>query len=534
MKKFVRSQSATNGRPAVLRRGLGIAAAVLMAGSVLAACGDSGSGSSTKSGEVPDEVSLVVRNDVDTFDPMLTSAENGAVQMYEALYDTLVRRDWATGEYGPAMASSWEATPTKIELQVKEGLKCSDGTDLKPTDIANSLKRLADPETGSIYTGRLFGAGGAKEIVGDDEANTVSVEVNDPHSDLLDSMSTAFIVCPKGLEDTEALATTPQGSGPYKMVKAARGDSYELEAWDSPAIEEGDEVPAKLTVRVVTSDATRANLVETNGADIVSVVGRDSKRLEANREAIQGAAFQADSIVFNQRDGLPFADEKLRRVVAQAIDAAEYTKAASFDVGEAVHTVATPNMDCYLESNGDIGLRKDVDQAKADLAAAGYGPGGKELTVRLLGYDLQNSGPEYIADALRALGIKVEITNGTLAQAAGVVYADDGAWDVMAFPLNAAAPHLYPLVTKMSSNLGEGGSYNFGRVRNADFDKYTSEAPGLMGDERCKAWQNAEAALLERTDIVPLMWPIANYFSDDLTFETGYRTLDLRTIRAAE
>lgn len=520
------------GRPRTVRRALAATATVALGAAVLTACGgDADGGSGGASGETPDAVTMVLRNDVDSFDPMLTAAEQGAVQMYEALYDTLVRRNWKTGEYESAMATTWEATPTKIDFELKSGLTCSDGSDLTATDIANSLKRLADPETGSIYTGRFFGAGGVKQIVGDDDANTVSVEVNEPHSDLIDSMATAFIVCPKGLEDTEALATTPQGSGPYRLVSMKRGDTYELEAWDSPALEDPDSVPDKLTYRVVMSDSTRANLVDTDGADIVSVVGRDSKRLEASVAPIQGKAFQADSIVFNQRDGAPFADEALRRVVAQAIDAQSYTKAASFDVGEAIDTLATPNMDCYVESNGDLKPKVDQAQAKADLEAAGYGEGGKELSVRLLGYDLQNSGPEYIADALRELGITVEITNGTLAQAAGVVYGDAGEWDVMVFPMNAPAPHLYPAVTKMSSNLGEGGSYNFGRVENPEFDRYAALAPASTGDARCESWSKAEAALLERVDVVPMMWPIANHFSKDLTFETGYRTTDLRTIR---
>ncbi|MCD9153909.1 ABC transporter substrate-binding protein [Aeromicrobium duanguangcaii] len=518
-------------RRSTRRRGLATAAVAAVAASLLAACGGGDSSGSGASGETPEQVTMVLRNDVDTFDPMLTAAENGAVQMYEALYDTLVRRNWKTGDYEPAMATSWEITPTKIDFALKDGLKCSDGSDLLPSDVQKSLERLADPKTGSIYTGRFFGAGGVKQIVADDEANTVSVEVNEPHTDLIDSMATAFIVCPKGLADTEALATTPQGSGPYKLTSMKRGDTYELEAWGSPALEDPESVPAQLTYRVVTSDSTRANLVDTGDADIVSVIGRDSKRLEASVEPIQGKAFQADSIVFNQRPGAPFADERLRRVAAQAIDATSYTKAASFDVGEAVDTLATPNMDCYVESNGEIGLKLDKDQAKADLEAAGYGPGGKELSVRLLGYDLQNSGPEYVADALRELGIKVDITNGTLAQAAGVVYGDAGEWDVMVFPMNAPAPHLYPAVTKMSSNLGEGGSYNFGRVRNEEFDRYAKLAPASTGDERCENWSKAEAALLERTDVVPMMWPIANYFSKDLTFETGYRTTDLRTIR---
>lgn len=534
MKIRTHTRTSSNGSAVALKRGIAVAATVGLVGSLLAACGG---GSSTgkvtaKAGEAPKQITMDLRNDVDTFDPMLTSADQGAVQMYEAIYDTLVRRDLKTGEYVPAMATKWKITPTRIDFDLKPGLECSDGTALKPSDIANSLKRLADPKTGSIYTGRLFGAGGVKEIVADDAKNTVSVEVNDPHSDLIDGMSTAFIVCPKGLKDTKALATAPQGSGPYKVTSLKRGDAYVLEAWGSPALESAKDVPNKITMRVITADSTRANLFETGATDIAAILGRDSKRLLATHKPILGKAFEADSLTFNQRPGEPMADEKLRRVIAQAIDGASYTKAASFGVGEAVETVITPNMDCYAEDNAKIGLKFDLAQAKTDLSAAGYGPGGKDLTIRLLGYDVQNSGPDYLADAIRKLGVKVDVTNGTQAQAAGIVYGDDGAWDIIVFPFLSAAPHPYPLVTKMSSNLGEGGSYNFGRTRNATFDDLAKKAPGALGAERCQLWGDAEAALLEKTNLVPLMWPITDYFTNGLTFQAGYRTVDLRTIRA--
>lgn len=517
------------------RRRIAALAGIGLLVSTLAACSDGspGGAGAAEAGEAPQEITMDLRNDIDTFDPMLTAADQGAVQMYEALYDTLVRRDMKSGDYIPAMASSWEITPTKIDFELKPGLTCSDGTALKPTDIAKSLERLADPKTGSIYTGRLFGAGGVKEIVADDAKDTVSVEVNDPHSDLIDGMTSAFIVCPKGLEDTEALATAPQGSGPYKLTSLKRGDAYVLDAWDSPALESPDEVPVQITMRVITADSTRANLFQTGATDIAAILGRDAERLLADNEPIRGKAFEADSLMFNQRDGLPMADEKLRRVIAQAIDGAAYTKAASFGVGEAVRTVITPNMDCYTKENAKVGLTYDLEQAKADLKDAGYGPGGKDLTIRLLGYDVQNSGPDYIADAIRKLGVKVDITNGTQAQAAGIVYDDNGAWDMIVFPFISAAPHPYPLVTKMSSNLGEGGSYNFGRTRNDTFDDLAAKAPGAVGGERCQLWGEAEAALLEDTNLVPLMWPITDYFTNGLTFEAGYRSIDLRTIRGA-
>jgi peptide/nickel transport system substrate-binding protein len=481
----------------------------------------------------PDDLVIVIRNDPDSFDPAVTAADTGSVQIHEALYDTLIRQDYETREYTPAMATEWTATPTRVDFTLKPGLKCADGTDLTPTDIASSITRLGDPATGSIYTGRVFGPGGFKRAVADDAKNTLFVEVNEPHTDLLEGLRNAFIVCPKGLADEEKLAVEPQGSGPYRLVEKSRGDTYVLERWDSPAVEDIEDMPERITMKVVTSDTTRANMLETGQADIVSVLGRDAKRLEASREPIEGRGYQADTLLFNQREGRPGADQRVRLAVAYALDNEDYTRAASFDVAEPSDTIITPNMDCYREANGEIVPDQDLEKAVATLEEAGYGPD-NPLELKLIGYDEQNSGPDYVADALRKVGIDVEVVNGTQAQAAGIVYGDKEEWDIIVFPMMSASPIPYPMVTKLSSNLGEGGSYNFPRLRNQEFDDLTNRAPGLTGAERCEAWSAAEAALLERVDGVPLMWPVAHYYTNGFTFQTIQRTIDLRTIRPVE
>jgi peptide/nickel transport system substrate-binding protein len=512
--------------------------AVVVIGAVaamgLSACGGDDGGAKGKAGEVRDSIVMDLRNDIDTFDPAISSSDQGSMQLFEALYDTPVRQDHETGGVSPAMASEWEVTPTKIVFTLRPDLKCSDGTDLLPSDVADNMKRLADPKSGSPFTGRLFGPGGAKSIVGDDDADTLTIEVNQPHTDMLESMTNAFVVCPKGLADVEGLGTAPQGSGPYKIASMKRGDQYVLESWDSPSITDEEEVPAKITMRVVTSDSTRANLFETGATDIAAILGRDNERLVRDNEPIQGKAFGADAMSFNEREGRPFADERLRRAVAHVVDPEGFTKAASFGLGEPTRTFITPNMNCYTQENEKFTPEFDVDQAKAELEAAGYGPGGKELTIQMLGYDVQNSGPEYIADAVRQLGIEVEITSGTQAVAAGTIYGDNEDWDLIVYPYQTAIRTPFPMATKMSSVYGEGGALNWGRVKNAKFESLVKDKlSSVEGDERCQLWAEAEAALLERADFVPLMIPVANYFTDGLTFKAGYRVVNLRSIRNA-
>ncbi|GAA3534446.1 diguanylate phosphodiesterase [Aeromicrobium flavum] len=500
----------------------------------LSACGGDDGGAQGKAGEVPKSIVMDLRNDIDTFDPAVSASDQGAMQLYEAIYDTPVRQDRKTGGVAPAMATKWEVTPTKVVFTLRPDLKCSDGTALLPSDVADNMKRLADPKSGSPFTGRLFGSGGAKSIVGDDAADTLTIEVNEPHTDMLETMTNAFVVCPKGLKDVEGLATAPQGSGPYKITTLKRGEEYVLEAWDSPGLADDEEIPDKITMRVVTSDSTRANLFETGTTDIAAVLGRDSERLERDNKPIQGKAYGADSMSFNERKGRPLNDERLRRVVAHAIDPAGYAKAASFGVAEPARTVITENMNCYTPENEKFVPEFDVDKAKAELKAAGYGPGGRDLTIELLGYDVQNSGPDYIADALRQLGIKVNVTNGTLAQGAGIIYGDGSDWDIFVYPYQTAVRTPYPMATKMSSVFGEGGALNWGRVYNSKFeDLIENRVSSLEGEERCARWGEAEAALLERVDFVPLMVPVANYFTKGLTFDAGYRVVNLRSIRNA-
>ncbi|MCD9153895.1 ABC transporter substrate-binding protein [Aeromicrobium duanguangcaii] len=500
----------------------------------LSACGGEAKGSNGAAGEVPESIVMDLRNDIDTFDPAISSSDQGSMQLFEALYDTPVRQDHETGGVSPAMATTWDVTPTKIVFTLRPDLKCSDGSDLLPSDVAKNMQRLADPESGSPFTGRLFGPGGAKSIVGDDDADTLTIEVNQPHADMLESMTNAFVVCPRGLADLEGLGTAPQGSGPYKIASMKRGDEYVLEAWDSPAITDEDAVPPKITMRVVTSDSTRANLFETGATDIAAILGRDNERLVRKHDPIQGKAFGADAISFNERPGRPFADERLRRAVAHAVDPEGFTKAASFGLGEPTRTFITENMNCHTPENGEVTPQFDLDRAKAELKAAGYGPGGKELTIKMLGYDVQNSGPEYLADAIRQLGVKVDITSGTQAQAAGTIYADNDDWDLIVYPYQTAVRTPFPMATKMSSVYGEGGALNWGRVKNAKFEALVKDKlSSVEGDERCALWGQAEAALLERVDFVPLMVPVANYFTDGLTFEAGYRVVNLRSIRNA-
>lgn len=496
---------------------------------LIVGCGDDDEKSGV-SGEAPDTVGLVLRNDVDSFDPFKSAAESGAKQMFDAVYDTLVRVDATDGdvEVTGSLAEDWEVEPEGATFTLHEGLTCTDGTELTASGVAASLEHLADPETGALYASRVFGPDGAKKISGDDEAGTVSIELNSPYTYLLEGLSQGYIVCPTALEDLDGLAEEPAETGPFEVTKLQRGQGYTLERRDTPAVQ-SNQLPQTIEMRVVSDDTTRANLVDTGEVEIASVLGRDATRLQQKFDQIDGRAFLSDAMLFNQAEGRVTADKGVREALSLAVDNADYAKAATFDLGSPVDTMYTPNMACYTEANQELVTGFDVEAAKAALSDAGYGEGGEKLTINLLGLDTQNSGPELLADSLRQIGVEVNLNKGTLEQALGVLFGT-GDWDVMVYPYPVPTPVPSTLVNQISGELG--ATLNVGSVRNDTYDTKVEEAAATDGDDQCQLWGDAEAALLENVDVKPLVWSNAAWFANGVEFNANYFNIDTRSIRA--
>jgi len=520
-------------------------AALAAAAALLAACGGASDPSTggtaapdagrppAPTGPAPAEVSIALRNDVDSFDPHKSAGDSGPKQLFDAIYDTLVRApaDGSAAAIEPALAASWKTTPTSATFRLKPRLSCGDGSPLRASGVARSLQRIADPRTGAAYASRVFGPGGAKRIAGDDRSRTVTIELNQPYTYLLQGLTFAYVVCPSGLANAAQLESKPAETGPYVVSSLRRGTSYVLTRRDDPAVEQLEQMPERLELRVVTDDTTRANLVETGDLDVASILGPDAKRLVAEREPIVGAAFLADALLFNQAPGHPGTDPRLRKALMSAVDAASYARAATFDIGRPIATEYTPNMACHDDENGSLTPGFDLERAKRELRAAGYGPGGRPLTLRVLGWDAMNAGPEYLADALRAAGVDVKVTKGTLTQALPVLF-ESGAWDVMGYTFQTSNPIPSALTSQISGKLGE--TLNFGHVRNAEYDRLARQASATQDPQRrCELERRAEAALLTRADIKPLVWSAADWFTDGLTFAANYYFVDTRTIRAA-
>ena len=528
-----------------MRKTFSVVAAAALLSAAVTGCSTGGAtapSSGVASDHAPSSVTIAVRGEPGTFDPYKSLLGNGASQAFDAVYDTLVRSKIRSGDepvsgdpVTPALASSWKVTGDSVEFALKDGLTCADGSPLTASDIADSVKRFADPKFAAQDAITVFGPAGMKSATGDDAANTVTVTTKAPHASLLSGLSSVYIICPKGIADDGKLATDPNlgASGPYTMTASKSGYSYTFtKRPDDAAIDNPDQLPDEIVLRVVGEDATRANLLESGDVDIAPVLGSNAKRLEATRKPIVGAPSIAHTALMNQHDGHATQDKRVREAVSYAIDAASYTQAATFGAGKPSTTLYTPNTDCYTAENAALGRDNDLAKAKELIAEAGYGPGGKPLTLNVVGWNDQKDGIEYAADALRQLGATVTARTGTQDQVVGILFGK-GDWDVVMVPMDQTK--YSPLSAAVFVSDAFGPSLNVGGIANKEYDKLAAKADQTPGTEGCKLWGQAEAALLNNADVKPLTWMLINWFANDgLTFDATYLWVDSRTIRTAK
>lgn len=483
----------------------GLAAAAIGATIALAAAGCTTT--STSASPTTD----TIRTTIDipaTFDPTLTTSLPDFL-LARTSYDTLVRRD--KGGLVPGLATKWTSTPTKATFTIRSGATCSDGTKITPTVVKNSLAYFARPNSGSTQVSYTFGPGNTPTITADDSSGIVTVQITNPWPYLVDAMSVASsgIICPAGLADPTGLGKgTVKGSesGPYVLKSFEPGVRYEYslrpdyKSWPDWSTKVSGQ-PAKNLVYTVSPDSTAtANLILGGQLDIGKIQAQTMDRFQGQAGYSTRVNHFSDSyLVFNERSGSPFTDEATRKAVTQAIDRAMFGKVTSLKTGEVLTSLAAPDTTCVPGSHIDI--------PKQDVAAAKTALTGK--TIRLVAPTIvgpAGAGNEYVAEALRAAGATVQLTNTDVGTWITTVVTKPGDWDLTVFAdLNFIGSLASPLLNLTGPTLDAGGT-NYGAVNNQTADEALAKANAEAdAAKRCTALDDAVQALVSRSDTLPLL-----------------------------
>lgn len=451
-----------------------------------------------------DTVRAAFSADPTSFSPLLQRGRDDAFAQ-QLLYDTLIRRD--SGKLVPGLATKWDLSPTGGTITVRKDAKCSDGTPITPTVVADSLKAFSTPKTGSAFVGQVFGSQ-PTSITPDDGAGTVTITLNKPFADLATGLAHAAtgIICPAGLKDPEGLKTgtaTGGTSGPYTLTKAQHGTQYEMtlrsdyNGWAQYQTSVAGAPPKKIEFAVVGNQTTLANDMITGGRDVGFFTGAESDRVSKQPD-MATASFPAASLflMFNMRPGNIFVDPAVRKAVAQAVDRAGFNQAASSGQGKLQSSIALPNAQC---ANKDESIIIKTDQAAAKDVLVGK----KIRILSSLAFGQNGAAGSYVAEALRAAGAEVELSN-----------VDNGTWvtngtqKVDSWDLTfmaASFANLNSFLASVSGPAVENAGLNWTGAEHPDVAEPAAKAEATADEgARCELFAQAEKAAITNVYAAPL------------------------------
>jgi peptide/nickel transport system substrate-binding protein len=441
-------------------------------------------------------------DDLDTFDPAKTGAENMSVQALELAYDRLVYQA-PDGKVKPYLAKSWTTTPDSATFVLRTGATCADGTPITPKVVAASLRYSLSQKTASPYLGYAVGGGKLKSVTTNSADNSVTVTLTKPYNALVQSFGTPFpasIICPAGLKNPKGLGAAPQGSGPYTYDKAAsaRGSTYVFKlrpgynwgpvGWTAKT----SGVPQEADFRVVTDETTAANLLTTGEVAISPIAGISEQRVRANPsnydftyESLQAGSWGS---LFNMTKGLPGADPAVRHAAFLALDSNSMTKAAFSDLGVTENTMVTPNMSCYNKALSKYAVPFDVAQAKSVLEQDGYKLGsdgtmtknGKPLKLRIVMWNTTNQLGDFIQQELQKAGIASTVKNTDINTWINALFTTKD-YDFTVYSYYSAFPNPV-IIPAQDASLS---------IKDPTYFKLSDEAEAATGNAICPSWDKA-------------------------------------------
>jgi peptide/nickel transport system substrate-binding protein len=322
-------------------------------------------------------------------------------------FDGLLQRPAPDGKLSPALAVKWErldALTWKFEL--RKGVKFHNGNDFTAADVKFTFERMKDPQ----YSKLLNIANSIASIETPDDYTVIFKNVK-PVPWFAETMHQNFIVDMESSKDRDDgdYNTKPMGTGAYKFVEWVKGSYIRMAA--NADYWEGAPKYQTVDIRPITEEATRFAALAGKQADIVngvpvSLIERIEKM--AHVELVSRPARRAIYMGMSNKPGTPFADIRVRKAIAHAINEDEIID--KIMRGQATAAAQVPDVPTVGYLPGLKRLPYDPAKSKKLLAEAGYANG----------FDITVAGPndryvndekicEAVAKYLAKVGLKVTL-----------------------------------------------------------------------------------------------------------------------------
>jgi peptide/nickel transport system substrate-binding protein len=352
------------------------------------------------------EVKIGLAAEPNTFDPHLTVGRNTQIFIVN-VFDGLTARD-GQGNLVPALAESWKRlNPTTWQFALRKGVKFHNGDDFNADSVKFTLDRAINPETKATIISEMSTIARVDVV----DPFTVNVVTKAPDFLLPVRLGELFglMLSPKhtAAAGKEAIATKPNGTGPFKLVSWAKNEQMVLEA--NERYWRGAPKVKRIVVRPILEDAARIAALQAGEVDLIAPVPHARVAELRRNDKLVIKTIPAPRIFHVTIDVRkpPFDNVKVRQALNQAVDVNAILRSLYFGHGTRLATVVDKNALGYDASVPPYPF--DPNRARALLAEAGF-PNGLETEFdSFTGSIADHSKPaEAIVGFLQRVGVKAK------------------------------------------------------------------------------------------------------------------------------
>lgn len=356
-----------------------------------------------------------------TLDPQNTTSGED-VKAINQFYDRLI--NFTPGETGleAGLAKEFNLEGTTTTLTLREGVMFHNGEEFTADDVIATIERFTNPESDyypgdeyvSVYGGFTFGSW--IDDISKDGDYSLTIEMTQQYAPFLRNLAmfAGSIMNEKAIsEKGQDLKSEPVGTGPFALdtwdqgnqqVRATANEDY----WGTgPFVRE-------IVFSVVPENSSRAQTLDSGGADIIDGLGGQSTQVvenSSNAELLSIPGINIGYMAMNMANVEAFRETEVRQAISYAVD----TKNIVENVFNGIAQQASqPIPEQVLGYNPDLDpYPRDLEKAQSLLEEAGYGDGFAFELATFQNPRTYNPSPRQAAEVVKSnlgeIGIDVTI-----------------------------------------------------------------------------------------------------------------------------
>ncbi len=350
-------------------------------------------------------VRMALSGNPDTLDPQKT-AGTLTFQVTKSIYDTLIEPD-PKGNLVPALAEGWDFQEggKRILFRLRRGVTFHDGTAFTSKDVAATLKRMQDKNTGSPH-GAEFSL---IERIETPDPNTVVLHLSSPLAPLLATLASGWsAILPAHLiEAGHDFGSRPVGTGPFKFKSWVRDNQILLEKNTSYWMRGKPKVPG-VEFRIITERSIQVQGLLSGQLDVIDMYDAiDLPILEKNPAVkVEKVLTSLVMVMAMNTSRPPLSDLRVRQAINHAIRKEEVLEVA-YGGGIPVGTFMDASDPYYVDFTSLYPY--DPEKARALLQEAGVA---SDRTLEMIlpqNYEPHVRAGQIYQEMLQKVGLTVKI-----------------------------------------------------------------------------------------------------------------------------